>query len=512
VGVEDRILKLVEGEKAMRTGKQYEESLRDDRCVYLDGERVKDVTRHPAFSGVIGTIARMYDLAADPAEGMTFHCPEAGMRANKVFMIPRSREDLKARRCAITKWAEISNGFIGRGPDHVGSFFAGFASASEVFNTPRHQFGPNVERFYREIVEEDLFVTYVIIPPQIDRSATAHAWNEELLQVGVLRERDDGIVVRGSQMLGTGTAVSDYLFVSCIKPLTPADERYAISFIAPIRAPGIKVYCRRPYATAQPSSFDYPLSTRFDETDALVVFDDVFVPWERVFVYRDVSQLRRQFFETPAHVLGNNQAQIRLITKMKFLIGVARKIAEVNGIDAIPSVQEKLGELASLAAFVEGMVLASEAECIVDANGVARPNPRFLYAAMGLQAEVYPRAVLLLRELAGGGLIQLPSSYKDLLAEDTQRDLERYLQSPRLASKQRVKLFKLAWDIVGSEFGGRHLQYEMFYAGAPFVAKNYAFRHYGYDEAVSGVEKFLDSYELEDSAAEKTMPADGGIR
>lgn len=487
----------------MRTGKQYEESLRDDRCVYLNGERVKDVTRHPAFSGVIRTVARMYDLAADPAEDMTFRCAETGTCANKVFMIPRSREDLKARRCAITKWAKISNGFIGRGPDHVGSFFAGFASASEVFNTPRHRFGPNVERFYRKLVEEDLYVTYVIIPPQIDRSSTAHAWGEELLQVGVLEERDDGIVVRGSQMLGTATAVSDYLFVSCIKPLTSDDERYALSFVVPVRAPGVKVYCRRSYAMSQPSSFDYPLSTRFDETDALIVFDDVFVPWENVFVYRDVNQLRRQFFETPAHVLGNNQAQIRLITKMKFLIGVARKIAEVNGIDAIPSVQEKLGELASLAAFVEGMVLASEAECIIDANGVARPNPRFLYAAMGLQAETYPRAALLLRELAGGGLIQLPSSYKDLLAEETRHDLERYLRSPRLASEQRVKLFKLAWDIVGSEFGGRHLQYEMFYAGAPFVAKNYAFRNYGYDEAVACVEEFLSSYRLDEDSASR---------
>jgi 4-hydroxyphenylacetate 3-monooxygenase len=408
-----------------------------------------------------------------------------------VFAIPRSRDDLAQRRRAITAWAELSKGFVGRSPDHVGGFLAGFASAPQVFDTARREFSQNVTRFYRRLLAEDLYVSYVIIPPQIDRSTTAHGWSEELLQVGVKEEAQGGYVVRGSQMLGTGTAVSDYLFVSCIKPLTPEDERYAVSFVVPVNAPGLKVYCRRPYATNQPSRFDYPLSTRYDETDALVVFDDVFVPWENTFVFRDVAQVRRQFFETPAHVLGNSQAQIRLVAKMKFLAGVARKIAQVNGIESIPSVQEKLGDLASLAALVEGMVLAAEAECVIDANGVARPNPRFLYAAMGLQAEIYPRAVLLLRELAGGGLIQLPSSERDLASAATAADMERYLASPRLAARERVQLFKLAWDIAGSEFAGRHLQYEMFYAGAPFVAKGYAFRNYGYDEALASVDAFL---------------------
>jgi 4-hydroxyphenylacetate 3-monooxygenase len=490
----------------MRTGQQYIDSLRDGRTVFLDGAHVPDVTQHPAFQGIIATVAQMYDAAADLRCGMTFADPRTGKLANKVFLIPRSRDDLAERRFAITLWAEISKGFVGRGPDHVGSFLAGFASAPEVFDTPRFPFGKNVTRFYEILLEENLFVTYVIIPPQVDRSTTAHGWREEFLQVGVVKEQDGGIVVRGAQMLGTATAVSDYLFVSCIKPLAPEDERYAVSFVVPVRTPGVKIYCRRPYAVAQPSSFDYPLSTRFDETDALIVFDDVFIPWEQVFVYRDVERLKRQFFETAAHVLGNNQAQIRLVTKLKFLLGIARKIAQVNGIDAIPTVQEKLGELASLAAVVEGMALASEATCVVDRYGVARPNPRFLYGAMGLQAEIYPRVVLLLRELAGGGLIQLPSSCHDLASDTTRVDMERYHQSLRLSADRRVQLFKLAWDVTGSEFAGRHLQYEMFYAGAPFVARNYAFQNYGYEDALASAEEFLQRYNLE-SVTEKTTHA-----
>lgn len=354
-----------------------------------------------------------------------------------------------------------------------------------------------MSRFYRQTLDESLFVTYVIIPPQIDRSSTAQDWDDELLQVGVLEERDEGIVVRGSQMLGTGSAISDYLFVSCIKPLQPGDERYALSFVVPIGATGLKLYCRRPYAPNQPSELDYPLSTRFDESDALIVFDDVLVPWENVFVNQSIEGVRGQFFRTAAHVLGNNQAQIRLVSKMKFIIGVARKIAAVNGIDKIPSVQEKLGDLASLSAFVEGMVLASEASCIEDEHGVFKPNRRFLYGAMGPQAELYPRALHLLRELAGGGVIQLPSSYKELVNKETKPDMDRYLSSPETPAPERVKLFKLAWDLVGSEFAGRHHQYEMFYAGAPFVAKGYAFRNYGYDEVVKDVESFLQGYDLD---------------
>ena len=480
----------------MRTGQQYLQSLADGRTVIIGGARVEDVTRDPAFEGIARTVATMYDVAADPSNGMIYTSPETGKEANKVFMIPRSREDLAERRLAISTWAEITKGFVGRSPDHVGGFLAGFASSPETFDKGGRPFGQNISRLYRQLLEESLFVTYVIIPPQFDRSVTAHGWNEELLQVGVLEERAGGIVVRGAQMLGTSTAVSDWLFVSCIRPLAPQDERYAISFAVPVNAKGLKMYCRRPYATSQPSTFDYPLSTRFDESDAFIVFDDVFVPWENVFVYRDGDQLRRQFFDTAAHVLGNTQAQIRLIAKMKFILGVARRITQVNRIDRFPAVQEKLGDLASLAAIVEGMVLASEATCTMDRNGVAKPNPRFLYGAMGLQAELYPRAILLLRELAGGGVLQLPASYRDLTSDLSRADMERYMRSPNTASQDRIKLFKLAWDIVGSEFGGRQLQYEMFYTGGPFVVKGYAFNEYGYDEALRSAEQFLSSYEL----------------
>ena len=186
-----------------------------------------------------------------------------------------------------------------------------------------------------------------------------------------------------------------------------------------------------------------------------------------------------------------------LVSKVKFLAGLAQKITSTNGIDKLPPVQTQLGEVASLAAVVEGMELASEATAVTDARGIVHPNPRFLYGAMGLQAELYPRLVHLVRELAGGGVIQLPASVRELTNAETADDMRRYVQSPGVPAEQRVKLFKLVWDMVGSEFGSRHYQYEMFYAGAPFVAKTYAYRNYGFPDVAQMVDACLAGYDLE---------------
>jgi 4-hydroxyphenylacetate 3-monooxygenase len=484
----------------VRSGTQYVTNLCDDRSVFLDGQRVANVAQHPAFAPAVRAVASLYDLALDPASEMAYTPPEphASAPANKVFMIPRSRDDLAARRLASRRWAEATHGFFGRGPDHVAGFLAGFASAPDVFakSSRGAAFGENVVRYYRLVRDNDLYVTYVIIPPHVDRTKIQPGQAEAFIQVGAVAEKDDGIIVRGSQKLGTGTAISDELFVSCMVPQKPGDEDYALSFAVPVGSRGLKLYPRRPYAPAQTGAYDYPLSSRFDETDALAVFDDVFVPWERVFVYRDVDLTRNQFFLTPAHVLGNTQAQVRLAVKMQFIAGVARKIASMSGSDSNPQIVDMLGDLAYLAASVEGMVLAAEANCRIDQRGVAWPDPRFLYAMMGQQAELYPRALHLLRLLTTSGVIQLPDSHMTMLSPETAADVQRYVRSSHFASDEHIKLYRLAWDLIGSEFASRHHQYEMFYAGAPSVAKGHAFRNYRYDEAVAQVDRFLASYSL----------------
>ncbi|MBO0826330.1 MAG: 4-hydroxyphenylacetate 3-hydroxylase [Streptosporangiales bacterium] len=482
----------------MRKGFEYLAALDDEREVYVDGERVSSVVKHPAFAPITRTMAELYDVAADPANGMTYDAEEIGGQANLVYSIPRSHEQLVARRKAIETWARHTHGWVGRSPDHVGSFVAAFAAHPEAFRTDERDLSGSVTAYYERMLRESLYVSYAIIPPQVSRISTASAWEGDLIQVGVAEERDDGIVVRGAQMLATGGPVADEIFVSCIKPLTPEDRDFALGFAVPVATPGLKLYCRRPYAPGATSRYDYPLSTRYDETDALLVFDDVFVPWERVFVCRDVDGVRRQFFSTGAHVLGNWQAQIRFAVKLQFLAGLARKVAQTTGVDRIPSVQEKLGELAGLVSLVESAVLAAEYGAEPDSVGMWLPRPRPLYGAMGLQAELYPRVLAILRDLVGGGVLQVPSSVAELRNPATRADIDRYVQSPGVPAEERVKLYKLAWDAVSSEFGGRHHQYEMFYAGAPFVAKGYAYRNFGYEEPLAEVEAFLASYGLDD--------------
>jgi 4-hydroxyphenylacetate 3-monooxygenase len=485
----------------LRTGAQYRAALEDGRCVFVDGERVGGLAGHPAFAGVVSTAAELFDYAADPANGMIVTAPETGRPANAAFLIPRTPRSLEARAKAITRWARLGNGFMTRTPDHVAGILAGLASAADVFEAAWPGAGENVLRFYRRVLDENLFVTMVVIPPQVGRLEPRDQRDDEFVQVGIAAQRPDGLVLRGAQMLGTAAVISDYLFVSSLKPLRPGDEKYAISLVVPVSAPGLKLSCRRPYAASSPSEFDYPLSTRFDESDALAVFDDVFVPWPDIFAYHDVRVVTGQWHGTAAGVLGASQAHLRLATKLGFILGVAQKVAKLNDLDRLPVVEEKLGRLASLAAVFEGLGVAARAEPELDENLVLRPNARFTYAAMALVPDLYAECLHLLRELLGTSVLQVPASYRDLVAEQTRDLITGYVGSAGDPRSERVKLLKLAWDIVGSEFAGRHYQYEMFQGGAPFVARRDSHRHYGVGEPTAMVEKFLAGYGLPGASA-----------
>ena len=480
-----------------RSGADFLAGLRNNRTVYVNGERVADVTTHPAFAEAARSVAALFDLAHDPAnrDEMTFPSPRDGRPVNKSWLVPRTREDLAARRVAIKRTADLSYGLLGRSPDHVASFFAGFAGALDFFARGGQQFADNLARFYAKACDEDLYLSYAIVQPTIDRAKPAHQQAQPYLYAGVAGERDNGIVLRGAQMLATGGAISDWVLVTVILPLRPGDEDYAFSVVVPLDAPGLKLYCRRPYAVGATSVFDYPLSTRFDEMDALVVLDDVLVPWEHVFVYKNLELTAGQFGVTSAHVLGNTQAHIRSWAKLQFLAGLVRRIAERNGTIARPDVQANLGDLATRVSLVEGLIMGAEAQARPDPFGVMRPHDAYLYASQVLQQAMYPEIVQLVRGMMGGSVIQLPSSVHDLLSAETAADVNRYVRWPEAEGKERVKLLKLLWDLVGSEFGARHLQYEMFYAGEPGAIKGREYRSFDWASAERLVDQCLASYD-----------------
>jgi 4-hydroxyphenylacetate 3-monooxygenase len=481
-----------------RSGKEYIEGLRDNRRVFIDGEYISDVANHPAFKGAVESIARVYDMANDPANAsvMTFPSPSTGAPVNLSYLIPRGEDDLRRRRVALRKTAEMTFGLMGRGPEHVAGFLAGWAGRADIFAAGGQRFADNITRFYEYARDNDLYCSYAIVPPQIDRSKPAHQQEDPHLYAGVKEEREDGIVVSGAQMLGTGAAISDYIILSCIVPLQSGDEDYAISVAVPLGAEGLKVYSRRSYAEAATSVYDYPLASRFDETDALIVFDDVFVPWERVFVFRDRETTTNQWNLTPAHLLGNNQAQIRFSVKLDLLAGLAMRVAQMNGSDKFPPVRGVLGELAAHASMVSGLVYAQEQNCELDEYGVAWPGRAECFATMTLQSDFYPKLLHLVRDLCGGGVIQLPSSAADYGNPEARADLERFVQSPGHPSAERVKLLKLVWDLIGSEFASRHQQYEMFYAGAPFLVRSRMSQVYDFTRAGALVDQALAGYDL----------------
>jgi len=283
----------------LRNGDQYIDAIKKDgRRVFIDGEEVNDVTVHPAFRDAVKTIANLYNISSDPKNRkiMASKSPTTGEVYNCIWSLPRNIDDLHARRNAIEFWSEATYGLMGRSPDHVAGFFAGWAMAPEIFiDNGSVERKNNLLHFYEYMRAHDIYITYTIIPPQIDRSKPMHMQNPPDLYAGVIDERDDGIIIRGAQMLGTGSALSDYLNLSQITPVQPGDEAHAINLVVPCNAPGLKIYSRRSYAGAANSVFDYPLATQFDETDSLVVFDDVLVPWEQVFVYKNIEICRDQW-------------------------------------------------------------------------------------------------------------------------------------------------------------------------------------------------------------------------
>lgn len=480
-----------------RSGDDYLRGLRDGRAVFLNGERVADVATHPAFAAGIRTVAGLFDLAHDPAnrELMTYPSPRDGRPINKAWMVPRTRADLLARRKAIKSWADASYGFLGRSPDHVASFFAGFAGSPAFFARAGQQFADNLLRFAAKAADEDLYVSYVIVHPTIDRAKPAHQQAAPYLYAGAAAERDGGIVLRGAQMLGTGSVMSDYVFVTVILPLKPGDEDYAISCVVPNGTPGLKLYPRRPYALGATSVFDYPLSSRFDESDSLVVFDDVFVPWEDVFIYKNIELTAGQFSATAAHVLGNTQSHIRSWAKLQFIVGLVKRCMDASGRSAASEIVSQLGDLATRVSIVEGMILGAEAAAEPDQFGVMRPKDSLLYASQVYQQAMYPVLVNQIRGLMGGSLIQLPASVGELAAPESKADIERYVRWPHAAGELRVKLLKLLWDAIGSEFASRHLQYEMFYAGEPPAIQGREFRNFEWAAAAELVDTCLASYD-----------------
>jgi 4-hydroxyphenylacetate 3-monooxygenase len=481
-----------------KTGAEHIKSLKDGRTVYIDGELVGDVTEHPAFRNAVKSAGALYDFQARPEnlELMTFVPDGSNRRVNRSWQMPRSYDEMVLRRKAMQAWAGVSYGFMGRSPDHLASALVGQRMGIEVFRKHNPERAKAFADYFEEARRNDIFLTYVIINPQAQRGKDWGEQDEDLV-ARVVDEDSSGITIRGAKMLGTSSIMANEVFVANLQPLRAGEEDLAFSCALPMNAKGLRVLSRKSYEASAVSVFDNPISSRFDENDALIYFDDVKVPWERLFVYRDPDTCRAQFHDTPGHAYQNYQAQIRLSVKIRFLAGLARRLTEAIGTTNIPSVSEQLGYLAAQASMVDAMLSGMEASGYKLGEWYV-PNKHFMYSAQVLTQDLYPKVINTLRELAGGALIMLPSSFRDFGDPQLDKIIQTTQRSATMSPEHKVKFLKAAWDAIGSEFGSRHTQYEMFYAGARFVTAGHSFRTFDWDAATGMVENLMASYELAD--------------
>ncbi len=462
--------------------------------MFLDGELITDVVDHPAYRNAVRTTAGLYDFQAKPEnlEWMTFESPTGGGRVNRCWQLPESYDELVARRRALEAWAECTFGYMGRSPDHVASSLAGMMMRLDLFRAHGHERAQALADYYQYVRDNDLFVTYVITNPQ--------GWtgeHDEFLVAGIYDEDSAGVTIKGAKTLGTSSILANEVLCTTIQPLNPGAEKHAFSVAVPMNAPGLKILSRKSYEAGAASEFDNPLSFSLDENDAILYFDEVKVPWERVFINRDIALCRDQFHEAPTHIFQNYQSQVRVMVKLRFLVGLARKMADANGLTRVPQVVETLGRLAAQAGLIEGLVYGMEAKGrYVGQYYVPERHP--LYTSQVMAQELYPKIMNTLRDLAASSPIMLPSSANDFGNPEIADYIQRSQSAVGPETEERVKLFKLAWDAIGSEFASRHIQFELFYAGAGYVVRNNSYRTYDWQRAAGMVEGLLGSYGLPD--------------
>lgn len=477
-----------------RTGAEYLAGLKDDREVWIDGERVGNVAEHPAFRRGARTIAALYDMQHDPRyrDLLTYHSPSSGDPVGTGFMTPRSIEDVQKRGRAIKLWAEASCGMLGRSPDFLNTNLMAFAANADFFAEGQPRFAENVRRYYEYCRENDVCLTHTLLNPQINRAVSASQLADPYLALGILEKTPEGIILRGARMLATLAPYADELavFPSTVLKSGPEEERYALAFALPMATPGLRFVCRDAFDAGR-SAFDAPLSSRFDEMDAVVIFDDVLVPWERVFIAGDVELCNSVFRRTNTMPHLIHQFATKNIAKCEFVLGVAFLMVETIAVEGFQHVQEKLAEMILYLESMRALVRAAEADTTIEENGVAYPAPLPLATARNLMPRYYPRMIEILQLLGASGFMATPSSADFDAAIGP--DLDRYFQAARADARERVKLFRLAWEIAGSNFGSRQVLYERFFSGDP--VRNMASLYLSYDKtaAIARVRALLAS-------------------
>ncbi len=450
-----------------RNGQQYIERLRErPPNLYLQGERVKDPTAHPGLSGGIKTVARLYDLQHD-ANGtqMTYASPSSGQQVGLSFITPQSKADLDARRNMMRRWAQVSCGMMGRTPDFLNVSLMAMAAAGEYFAQDRPEFRQNIRNYYEKVREEDLVLTHTLVNLQRNRAPADSILNDNTdIALSVVKETDAGIIVHGARLLAT-LPIADEIAVYPARSHrlpTGAPGRTSFAFALPCDAPGLKFLCRESFDLGR-SQFDHPLGSRFEEMDALAFFDNVFVPWERVFLLGDPDRCNNMSRHTHQYLHSGHQVVTKNVVKVEFVLGLANLMQQTLGSGQQPQMLQLTAEIIENLEVTKSLLRASEADADFDQWGVMCPAEMPLMIARHLFIKMYPRMGEILQLMGSSSLMALPTEadMQGPLADE----LASYLDTDTATAEERVRLFRLAWDTCCSAFGSRQILYERFFQG-----------------------------------------------
>ena len=429
------------------TGDEYLEQLRDGREVYIYGERVEDVTTHPAFRNTARMIARLYDALHDDKRKSSLLLPTDtgnGGFTHAFFKAPKTVDDLIAGRNAIAEWARLTYGWVGRSPDYKASFLATLGANAEFYDP----YQENARHWYRFCQERVPFINHAIIHPPVDRDRPPNEVSD--VCVHVEKETDRGLIVSGAKVVATGSVLTNYTFVAHHGLIPLQDKSFATVFMLPTNAPGAKFICRTSYemtATVMGSPFDYPLSSRLDENDAIFILDKVLVPWENVFVYGDIEKANNFFPRTgflPRFVV---HGCTRLAVKLDFICGLLLKAVEASGTKDYRGVQANVGEVIAWRNMFWGLSDAMVRDPKPWIGDYVLPNMEPGSAYQILATMAYTKVKYLIEQTVASGLIYLNSHARDFQNPEMRPYLDRYLRgSNGYKAEERVKLMKLLWD------------------------------------------------------------------
>ncbi len=458
----------------------------------IDGEVVsKNLTQHPAFRNLALTYAKLFDMQHDEnhRDALTCISPTTGDRVNASFLVPRTPEDLAARRAATNVWAQYSNGFLGRTADYMNSALTALSSAKAFFAKVDPVYGERIEAYYEFARENDLLATHTLIPPQVNRSVSGSEQLGGQLTARIVEERADGVIINGARMLATIAPIADELLVfpSTVLRGTPEDAPYSFAVAVPNDAPGLRYLCRTGLHNGG-NTHDEPLAARFDEIDAVVVLDDVFVPNDRIFMLGHPELCNGWYSDTGAGALMTHQVVTRTVAKSEFFLGLASEIGAAIGIDGFAHIQEDLAELIRNVEIGKALVVAAEAQAAMSVDGVLLPHWETLNAARNWYPKIAQRFPEIIRKMCASGLMALPGQADLAVAGE---DIDKYLQGKSLTGPERIRLFKLAYDASITGFAGRQSLYEYFFFGDPVRMAGALVNSYDREPARARVREFL---------------------